>query len=265
MKRAFPIDPRDVAVRFTHLKAMGKSPLHMLEAVNHGRIDSSAMQLGRLIHWQVLGGMPDDEDGEIAIYEGERRGNAWKDFEALHPNDEIVTRKEYDRATAICESVKNDPIAAPYLVGIRETQIKWKIGGRDCTSRPDVLNPATSALVDLKSTGDASLVGLKRQAWKMCYHAQLAFYTDAAKFSGVDVRDAYIVGVETRAPYAVTVLRLTERTLEEGRRMYRSWFEQMLVCEQSEFWPAYTQHVEQFDVPDWMAPDDDGDAEEEAA
>jgi hypothetical protein len=223
------------------------------------------MRLGRIVHWNVLGGMPDDEDGRITLWDGRRQGNEWKAFEAEHAGDEIVTPAEWEAALAIADAVKNDPLAVPLLEGVRETQLRWAIGPRACSSRPDVLNPSTGVLVDLKTTTDASLIGLKRQAWRMGYGGQLAFYRDAAAYHGVMVRDAYIIGVEVKAPYAVTVLRLTDRILDQGQRMYRAWFERLLVCEASNEWPSYTQHVETFDVPEWMEVDAGDEGEEVAA
>lgn len=259
------IDPRTIPVRFTNLKAMSKSPLHYFHQVNQERTDSAAMRRGRIVHWNVLGGMPDDEDGRVTLWDGERRGNAWKAFAKEHAGDEIVTPKEWEGALAISDAVLNDPLAKPLLEGTKETQIKWRLGNRECTSRPDVLDRDEGILVDLKTTTDASLVGLKRQAWRMSYHAQLAFYLDAAKYDGVTVREVFIIGVEVVAPYAVTVLRLTERVLEEGRRTYRAWFERLLVCEASEAWPSYTQHVETFDVPEYIDVEAEAVEEVEAA
>jgi hypothetical protein len=258
------IDRTLAPLRFTHLKAIGKSPLHYAHALTNGRTDSAPMRLGRIVHWNVLGGMPDDEEGRIVLWDGTRSGNAWKAFAKENEGHEIVTPSEWEKAMAIADAVNADPIAASVLVGTKETQLKWRIGTRDCTSRPDVLNADTGVLVDLKTTTDASLSGLKRQAWKMAYHAQLSFYADAARYNGVDVCEVYIVGVEVAAPYAVTTLRLTPRVLEEGRRMYRSWFERLMVCEASDDWPAYTRHVETFDVPEWMA-EDEASADDEAA
>jgi hypothetical protein len=252
-------------VRFTQLKAMSRSPYHYAHAIKQGRADTAAMRRGRIVHWNVLGGMPDDEDGRIVLWDGRRAGNEWKAFEAEHAGCEIVTPAEWESALAIGDAVLNDPIAAPLLEGVRETPIEWAIGPRACRSRPDVLHPDRGVLVDLKTTTDASLVGLKRQAWRMAYHAQLAFYADAARFRGVTVRDAYIIGVEVVAPHAVTVLRLTDRLLDQGQRMYRAWFEQLLVCESSNQWPSYTQHVETFDVPEWMEVDAGDEGEEVAA
>jgi exodeoxyribonuclease VIII len=250
-------------VRFSTLKHIARSPAHYRHALTTERPDTPAMRLGRLVHWHVLGGMPDDEEGRVAIYDGERRGNAWKEFAAAHKNDEIVTRKEWEAALPIADAVNLDPYFRQLKDGAAlEQRIEWSIAGRAWASRPDAFRPG-SMLLDLKTTTDASPIGFARQAWKMGYHAQLAAYEDALAFHDISVPDKYLVAVETRAPYPVTVLRLTPTILEEGRRLYRAWFERLRVCEENDHWPAYTEHVETLDVPAWH--DVDAGVEEEAA
>jgi hypothetical protein len=250
-------------VRFSHLKHMSRSPAHYRHALT-SRVDSAAMQLGRLVHWHVLGGMPDDEDGRVRIYDGERRGNAWKEFAAAYPDDEIVTAKEWERSLPISDAVLLDPIASELLSDtVKERQLKWKIGDRDCTSRPDAYL-AGSHLLDLKTTGSCKPDELMRQAMKMQYHTQLSFYSDALAFGGVDVPRKYIIGVEVKPPHVVTVLELTDELIDLGRRTYRSWFEQLRVCEDSDSWPGYAQNAVKWGVPEWFVVEDD-EGEEEAA
>lgn len=265
------VDPRSVPVRFTHLKAMARSPLHYLHAVQQGRPDSAALRRGRIVHWQTLGGMPDDEDGRVVIYDGERKGNAWKEFAAANDGAEIVTRKEWSAAEPIAAAVEGNRLARMLLKGaLLEHPIQWAIGSRRCSSRLDALGP--EYVVDLKTTTDASVIGFTRQAWRMGYHAQLAWYMDAARSTGREVKDAYLIAVEVNAPYAVTVVRLTHALIEEGRRMCRSWWETLRTCEDSNDWPAYSESMVQWDVPAWIEHDDadepddpEGGGEEEAA
>ncbi len=83
------------------------------------------------------------------------------------------------------------------------------------------------------------------------YHAQVADYRAAIKAKvGVPPRDCFIIAVESAAPYAVTVLRLTERALDMGDRLLAVWMERLRACEDSNSWPAYCQSVTDFDVPD---------------
>lgn len=245
-------DPRSVPVRFSNLKAMGRSARHYRHAIECGREDSVSMRLGRMVHWGVLGCMPDDEDGRIAVYDGDRRGKAWTEFEAAHAGDEIVTAREMVKAKPIIDAVNADDIATLYLVGEKERRIDWEIGGRRCRSRLDVVRPGV-CLSDLKTTTNARPDEFKRLAWRMNYHAQMAMYVDAANFAGLDIKTAYLVGVEVRAPHVVTVLELSGAALEHGRRTYRGWFENLIVCEASNQWPGYVQAPVLFDVPEWFA------------
>lgn len=263
------MDPRSIPVRFSRLKSMGRSPMHYRHAIDSDHVDSASMRLGRLVHWRLLGGLPDDEDGAIVVYDGERRGKAWTEFEAANAGKDIVTTKEYEKSEPIAAAVLADPVAPRFMAGRHEVPVAWKLGDRACSSRLDVLGELRDVgpfLCDLKTTTDASPEAFKRQAWKMAYHAQLAFYADALKSTGIETKAHYLVAVETKAPHAVTVLRLTDNILNEGRRLYRSWFERLMVCESDDNWPSYSQHCVEFDVPAWIevgADDDDG--EEEAA
>lgn len=263
------IDPRDIPIRFSNLKAMSRSPLHYEHHIAEGRPDSAGMRLGRLVHWRVLGALPDDEDGKIVVYDGERRGNAWKDFAAANEGADIVTAKEYEESEPIARAVSENEIAAPFVRGEFERRILWKFAGRDCSGRLDVIGRANFGrfVTDLKTTADASPRGFERLALRMNYHAQLAWYSDAMQEIGEPVEGAYIVAVETKAPFAVTTFRLTPALLEEGRKVYRSWFESLRNCEESAHWPGYAQTVVTLDVPAWMsdlATEEDG-GEEEAA
>lgn len=253
-------------VRFSQLKAMSRSPQHYAHGITTERTDSPAMRLGRLVHSLILG--PVASDAPIRAYEGERRGKAWQAFQEQMPGADIVTGAEYAKGEAIASAVLSDPVASQFVRGETEKAIAWEHCGRACSSRLDVLgrHAAGAFVADLKTTTDASVVGFQRQAWKMAYAAQLAFYSDAAAHIGVECVDAYLVAVETSAPYAVTVHRLTKRALDEGRRTYRAWFERLLVCESSRDWPGYALSACEMDVPSWMTDfDDDADDEDEAA
>ena len=59
-----------------------------------------------------------------------------------------------------------------------------------------------------------------------------------------------LLAVESTAPYVVTVFRVTERALEQGRRTYRLWFERLMACEEADEWPGYVQSVVPLDVPE---------------
>lgn len=232
--------PRDVPVRFSRLKHMAQSPAHYLASLEDRR-DTGPMLFGRACHSAVLG-------GSFAVYDGERRGKAWESFKAEHDGEDIITATEHDRVRRVADAVAAHPLAARLLTGDRELPIAWERQGRACSSRLDCLG--ASWVADLKTSNTSEPNRFGRMAIRMGYHAQLAWYQDAARFIGRAAPDAFLVAVETSAPYAVTVMQLTSRALEEGRKLCRIWFERLLTCEEVDVWPGYCESAVDLDVPE---------------
>lgn len=120
-------------------------------------------------------------------------------------------------------------------------------------------------IADLKTSSSTEPALFMKQCLRLGYHAQLAAYLDAAAQNGHSRQRAFIIGVETSPPYAVTVLHVTPRTLEQGRKLNRLWMERLLACEQANEWPSYAQDVLDLDVGDDFHLIVDGDEEEIAA
>lgn len=261
-----PTEPTDLPVRFSNLKRIAPSPAHYLHAITTPTKPTKLMRLGTLVHYGVLGAAFDDDERPIVIYDGERRGNDWKKFELdAPPNAEIFTAAEVAESRPIVAAVLADEVAGQLLQGERERKIAWSIGSRACSSRLDVVGRFADGgrfVADLKVTNSAHPRAFQGHALKSAWHAQLAFYVDACAAIDIDARDAYLVAVESKAPYPVTCFRLTPRLLDEGRRMYRAWFELLRTCESSNDWPAYALHAVEFDIPDWMMPRDEADEDE---
>lgn len=226
-------------LHFTQLKMMAKSPAHYRAYLDEGFEATAAMNRGTLVHAILLG-------GDYVVYPKERRGNEWKAFAEENASKLIVTQKEYDVAARAAEAVLEDRVAAPLLKGDHEREWKAAMYGRPCAGRIDVSGMGFT--VDLKTTTDAEPHRFKNQALRMGYHAQLAWYADARRALGELPGDLWIIGVEMKAPFAVTVLRVTERCAEEGRKALRLWIERLHECEQSNEWPGYVQSAVDLDI-----------------
>jgi hypothetical protein len=246
------VDPTSIPVRFSNLKSIARSPLHYLDAIQSDRDDTLCMRIGRGAHALVL--------GEPAIqYTARRAGKAWDDFAKRHVDKEILNTKEWSIASGIAESIKRHPEASRLLLGddvIREKTIEWEWLGRRCTSRPDARSFDCSALTDLKTTQCADPERFARDARHRGYHGQLAFYGLAIKHAtGVEPTDLFVAAIESKRPYAVTVLRLDDAARTAGEKMCRLWFERLLNCEQSNAWPAYTDAIVNFTIDGEGDPD----------
>jgi len=238
--------PPGEALRFSVLKEMGRSPAHVKYAMEHERPDTAPMRLGRLAHALALG------TPVGPIWTGARRGKEWLSFKAEHEGKDIVTDEEYGTAQAMAASLEAHSEARKLLCGVREHTVLFYYAGRACRTTPDVYT--AEALTELKSTYDANPTRFPYHAMRMGYHAQVAFQKDGLVSSGTITKEQaealqlVIVAVEVKPPYAVAVFYLTPRAEELGRRLYRSWMEQFLVCEASDAWPGYGHGV--IDAPE---------------
>ncbi len=253
------VDPRTVPVRFSHLRQIAKSALHYHDACQGNGHDTSARKLGKLTHALTLGQPVEVFRGghfNGKDYKGVRNGAYWDHFRKEHPGVEICIPSEYEDAKPIADAVRSHPIAGPMLLAPSQCEIEldWTHPlGRDCQSHLDIYRRG-AFVADLKTARTSDPAWFTRTAIYSGYHAQLAFYVEAVEALGHETPDAYIIAVESAPPYAVTVMQLTPRAIEAGRRACRLWFEQLLCCEASGEWPAYAQTVVELDVPD----EDDG-------
>lgn len=242
-----PPDPRDVPVRFSSLKHMSDSPLHYKDQVQFGRDDTLCMRIGRGAHALVLGQPIIEFTGKT------RQGKAWEAFREKHADKEILNAKEYSTAMGIYTAITSHREACEILFGddaVLEETLHWEFLGKACTSRPDSRR-GTRVASDLKTTKKAEPEWFKRDAYNRGYHGQMSFYGAAMQHAlGHAPDNVFCVAVESKRPFPVTVLELTPRLLAEGEKSWRLWFERVLQCEAANRWPAYTEAIEVFDVPE---------------
>ncbi len=151
----------------------------------------------------------------------------------------------------MADALRSDPYASPLLFGpdVRhEVQVEWKFQGRQCTGRIDALGAVN--VIDLKTARTAAPDRFQSAGRWSSYHAQVTWYADGCEAAGLGRRVPYLVAVESGAPNPVVAMRLTDRAIEQGRAIYRGWFERLMACEQSNQWPGYAQSIVDFDVPD---------------
>lgn len=253
--------PVGVPMRFSHLKAMGRSPAHCLHAMRSSYEQSLSMRIGSGAHSLLLGGQ------EVVVYPNRRAGKEWAAFELEHADKIILNDTEWETANAINDAVRGNRLACQVLFGdgmIYEKTINWEWNGRAFRSTPDARSGRH--IVDLKTTRDAEPERFMRDATRMGYNAQLALYGLAMEAeTGRKPRDYYIVAVENKAPHCVTVLNLTTRAIEHGAKLCREWMAKFAECEQANHWPGYADSIVPFDVLDGLMDDlifeDDGAAE----
>lgn len=226
---------------------MGKSPAHYRQAVQEDQgneIGRYTRERGSALHSLILGGPP------VVKYDGkQRRGSYWKEFQAKHPRDAyILTAKEYEKTHAMALRVMASTPAKSILRGAHEKEVNWQWLNRECQSHIDILG--SSHIAELKTCESSEPERFKWQALRYGYHAQLAFYRLAVHATTNNgLLPCYIIAVESKAPYPVSVMRVTEELIQKGEIMCRGWMERLAVCEESDQWPEYSATVTDMEAP----------------
>ena len=247
------VDPRTVPCRYSTLKQFSLSPLHYWHAAQDQYEETLSMRLGSGAHAILF-------DQPVVTFTGAvRRGRAWDEFKAANENKVILNRNERRQADQIASAIRRDELACRVLFeGTQiEQRIDWTWDGRAFRSTPDALG--TYHLVDLKCLKSARPEDVMWQSRRANYHAQAALYRRAVleKFNR-KLRECYLVVVENKEPYPVTVMRFTERALDMGDRSCVLWNEQRRLCEDANAYPGYVQSVVELDLPGEDSIDDLG-------
>lgn len=242
-------------MNWSRLKVMARSPAHFRHALFSDRADTDAFRLGRCAHLAVL--EPEKFAAECAIWDGGRRaGKAWDAFVEANHGRELLKEEEAAFCRAIQSAVREDPHAAPYLAsGAAEATVLAALDGVDCKSRMDWLS--STAIVDLKTTRDASPEGFAREVWRMRHDAQSAMYQDMHEAATGVRLPVVLIAVEKEQPHLVQVYVVPDPVLEVGRDHYRMLLERLRDCRQRDAWPGYVDGVTELSLPRWANAFDD--------
>lgn len=169
---------------------------------------------------------------------------------------------------AMIESIKKHNGASQLLArGHAEMSCFWvdTETGIECKCRADFLRDAGSpfdgnierlaAIVDVKTTTDASADSFARAIATLGYDVQAAFYQDGLKAVTGRTIPFFFVAVEKDAPYAVAAYEASEEVIEVGRRKYRGALQLLKWCRENDRWPAYQPNgeIEEISLPRWAA------------
>lgn len=233
-------------VRFSHLRAYGRSGLHGYYARTcDDDKQNAAMERGTAVHAILF------ETKRVCGYPGKvRHGKQFDAFVADHPDTEILTMADFDKARRMADAVMQHKLAWPLLQGVREETLLFRWNGLDCRSTPDVRG--LEFITELKS---GATCDPNRFPWhavkKMHYHAQMRMEAIAVeKKTGNAPLDHYIVAVEQNEPHPVQVYRLDEKALDAGEKMLVLWSERLKVAEDSGQYPPYSQTILPIELPE---------------
>ena len=234
------------------------------------------MVFGSLFHMLVL--EPERVDKEIATGPDCARRSAadkdkWADFWSstencirVDVNGRILSKDKdgkiqadpnlnVETAMIMAEKLMEHPVAKLALKdGMREKSLysmdeKTGILKR---CRIDFIPTAGNALIDIKSTGDASEKKFIKSIGNYNYHIQGAYYLDQANELGLERECFIFLAQEKVAPYSVMAHQLDEDFLQIGRDTYRRNLDLLSECINKDEWPGYSTDINIIKPLPWM-------------
>lgn len=253
-------------VNWSSLKLLLKSPAHYRAALMATVRPSTAPQTrGRAVHVAVL--EPDRFRAEYVTYPERRAGKKWDAFKEANPDKEILTEDTHADCIAMEQAVRTNPAALPYLSGgrsevtvlwpfVRETMGAVEGYSTDCKSRIDFV-ANVGALVDFKSTRDASPSGFGRELARYGHHIQAASYRRAYQLATGKELPYIFVATEAAWPHVTAVYRMTAKAFDLGWDTYVELHDRLNACRRDNYYPGYGEGVMDVELPHWLDPDDD--------
>lgn len=235
--------------------------------------ETPAMRVGSAFHAIILEPDKFEETYLCGPKDCDRRTaagkKAWKDLEEANPKKIILSVNDWDMIHYMMESVSHHGLASEMLnlnEGAAEETIMWNDPelGTLMKGRTDFRNFGMKAVIDLKSTQDASQDKLEKDLWSsdLRYHLQAAIYTDGIRTILDDKRwEFYFVYVEKKPPYAVQVVHLPLKALDIGRIQYREniidllkWLDRATTAlkKGEGLFSSFEEKVLEFNPPAWL-------------
>lgn len=249
-------------VNWSSLKVIDTSPLAYKYALENKREDTADLAAGRLLHTLVF--EPAKFGAEYAVWEGgDRRGNAWKEFEAANAGRTIFKPSEIEAVRAMAAAVRRHPLVRPYLEakdGEFERVVTWTdpATGLDCKMKADWIIPSQLTLIDLKSTRSIERRRFIGDVAKFDYYGQLAHYsqgcTHGLKWTPIK---RVLIAVEKLAPHDVGVFVLDDEACEIGDEHRDELMAKLKACMDTNDWPGRYSEEQTIDLPGWVHGADD--------
>ena len=255
------------AVRNSLLTKFARTPAHAREHIEAPDAPTPAMILGQAVHRAIL--QPDTLNQFFARSTAQEKRTkadkvAWAEVEAAHPDCHILRPGEWDHVLRMRDAVWVHPTAQRLLSGPGKVEhtLVWRDKPTDvlCKARLDRLighyvsewdQMKWPAIVDVKTTRDASDREFSRSVRSFAYDVQAAHYLAGAEALAPCDRKWVFVCVENVPPHCVRVLELEPAGLELGQKLRRRYLNTYAECIRTDTWPGYGDQVAFIGPPHW--------------
>ena len=239
---------------------MTKSPAHYRWWKDNPQEDTASLLFGRAVHKYVL--EKDDFFNEFAVAplvdRRTKEGKAeWSLFLEQSKGKDVITQEDFEKIQAMYDALYATPFVAKLLSGEKELSFFTEDDrtGLVVKCRPDCITDfdEVSLLIDYKSCTDASNDGFMKDAIKLMYDMQLAYYKDNVDKNRGREHAVIFIAQEKTPPYLVNILEANEYFLRSGRDMYRTHLDMYAECLENDDWYGYTKEgINTLGLPNWL-------------
>ncbi|QDH92844.1 exonuclease VIII [Gordonia phage Bakery] len=250
-------DRRSLSVSGAKMLLPPSTPQKFRWAMDNPRKEKREFDFGHVAHTLVLGTGSEIEIVEAADWRTkaakEKRDAAYAagsvpilahEYEAAQ--DMFVAVREHPRASGLFEEGR--PEVSVYAddpaTGVRRR------------ARPDWLTHLRSgrlAIVDYKTTTNASPASFATSIAKYRYDMQCDWYLDVCEQAGLGENPAFLfVAQEKEPPYAVSVNELTADDVRDAHRLNRFAIDLYARCTETNTWPGWDS-INLIELPRWAA------------
>lgn len=142
--------------------------------------------------------------------------------------------------------------------GMAEQSMWWldEQTGIECRGRIDWLAEVGGglAIVDYKTTGDASPDGFAKSVANYGYRLQAAHYIDGlAAITSIPDAPFVFIAQEKEPPHLVGLYTLADYDVQTGRDRMRTALDLLAHCRAHDEWPGYSPDIQTLTLPRWAA------------
>ncbi len=231
-----------------------RSPAHYKYLLEHPTEDTPALRFGRALHAAILTPAAFKREYVVAP-DCDRRTKEGKETYALWqsnltPDMTILSADDMQTIQGMVKSYQDSKEARALLRNTRREVPKFWTDpetGLLCKCRIDAIK--TDAVVDLKTTLDASTDAFTRDAMRYGYHVQAAHYLQGVEATIGRRPEWYFLVIEKKPPYCVHIMHASSELIDLGAYERACLMEKLKHCIDTDTWPAYA--AEELTAPAW--------------
>lgn len=270
------------ALNYSGAKQILRSPAHYQAWLTQPKEDTKELRFGRLVHLAAF--QPKEFEAKVTILpdtapdkptakmleayaagskkqkpETVERIEWWEKFNASVPEgNELVSQEEFDHISDVTSSAEDALRSLPITTEIWKTEETYTedydLGNGQSVKvkgRPDLVCMVGGelAVIDLKTTKDATPWSFSSDINSFKYHLQAAFYlrlTGAKRF--------ILLAVEKEPPFAWRVYQVDQPSIEVGQALMHDACSIYHSCLTFSAWPSYTQDLTEISIPKYALP-----------